>query len=337
MLALHSFTQDLPVRYYEIIPAKHKKNQPVSYTKVPNSLYNRIEFLDAREDTSLIGTIGVGLLKRDARLKMRMPFQPQLQNLVDSLTDGSAAHGELLFQLRNFFFIEESATRYCYLQAGLYAKTPEGYTRLSILDTVLVITINDVHGAILNAASQVFTDYLSDELTHKPGDARCTLQDINNYDSIEKSRIPVFNTPQFTDGIYYDYYSFSNQLPDLQGTVQTDRKGNISRIDIQDSTGKKVKLKSKNCYAVVNKGRAYIATEYGYYPLERINKGLFFTGDVKVAASESDKNGGQLALGLLGRALASAGTQTTYDMIIDHVSGVFIHLHKIIKTDPMNP
>jgi len=329
ILGLYAVAQDIPLRYFEIKPVPHKKHRP-AYTKVSNSLYNSIEFVDSREDTNYIGTVNIGLMKRDGRLKLRMPFQPQLQTLVDSLIDSTAANGKLLFQLRNFYFAEESETRYCYLQAGLYVIQQDGYRRLSILDTVLVLTYG---GAILDmleaAGNQALSDLLAQQLPHPPKDTSIYhMQDIMSYDSIEKSRIPLFAATQYTDGIYYSYKSFSSQQPDIRGAITTDKHGAITRVEI-DTAGRRVKVKSKNLYAVVLKGKPYIATEYGYYPLEKAHNNLYFTGDVRTAASEGDKFGAQLAFGLVGRALASAGNQTTYEMIIDPVNGTLMHLRKI--------
>src|SRR5579872_4525138 len=93
ILGVYTLAQETPLRYFEIKTPYHKKNQP-AYTRVPNSLYNTISFLDSREDTNYIGTVSVGLMRHDAKLKLRTPFQPQLQILVDSLIDSTAANGE---------------------------------------------------------------------------------------------------------------------------------------------------------------------------------------------------------------------------------------------------
>lgn len=330
MTGLYAVGQDVPLRYFDIKTPPHKKNLP-AYNKVPNSLYKSIGFLDCRDDTTYIGTVSVGLLRHEAKLKLRMPFQPQLQVLMDSLTDGSAGNGELLFQLRDFNFVEESATRYCYLRAGLYVKMQDRYQRLSILDTVLTVTSSDVTGMVQNMGSRIITDFLAYELSRGPVDsAAYPMQEVLQYDSIEKSRIPLFTTTRYVDGIYDHYYSFSRQQPDQQGQIKADKKGVITRVEAQDSTGKLVKLKSKNLYALVYDGKPFIATEYGYYPLEKLhNNSLFFTGKVKVAASEGDKNSAQVAFGLIGRAMASGGYEASYDMTIDPVTGVLVHLRKI--------
>lgn len=333
MCGLYTSAQEMPLRYFEIKVPAHKKNL-AAYNKVSNSLYNKIEFLDCRDDTTYIGTVNAGLLRHEAKLKLRMPFQPQLQALVDSLTDSSAGNGELLFQLRDFHFVEESSTRYCYLQVGLYAKMQDQYQRLSILDTVMIVPNNDVTGVVQYLGSRFLTDFLTQGLSHKPeGAATYQLQEVLQYDSIEKSRIPLFTTAQYVDGIYNSYYSFSRQQPDRQGQIKADKKGAITRVATQDSTGKLTKLKSKNLYALVYSGKPYVATEYGYYPLEKLHNSLIFVGDVRVAASQGDVNGAGLALGLVGSLLATGGYEARYEMAIDPVSGMFVHMHKFEKPE----
>ncbi|MHA4808963.1 hypothetical protein ACX0G9_12695 [Flavitalea flava] len=329
LFGINVAAQDLPLRYFDIREPSHKKNLP-AYNKVSNSLYKKINFLDSREDTTYIGSINTGLLRHEAKLKLRMPFQPQLQALMDSLTDSSAGNGELLFQLRDFHFVEQTATRYCYLQIGLYVKVLDQYQQLSILDTVMILTSSDVTGAAQNQGSRIITEFLAHELPRRPEDAvTCQIGEILQYDSIQKSRITLYTTTQYVDGLYDNYHSFSRQQPDRQGQIKTDRKEAITRVEAADSMGKLVKLKSKSLYALVYNGKPYVATEYGYYPLEKVHNNFIFTGKVKVLASEGDKNGAQVAFGLIGRALASGGYEASYDLIIDPVTGMFVHLRKI--------
>lgn len=333
--SLYAVAQEIPLRYYDIQAPVHKKKQP-AYNKISNSLYKNIYFLDCRVDSNYIGSVSVGLLNHEGRLKLRTPFQPQLQSLLDSLTDGSAANGELLFQLRKFRFVEEWATRYCYLQAGLYVKTENQYQRLSILDTVMVVTSRDVTGTIEYLGSKIMTDFLSSQLLQRPSDTTSfPVQEVLRYDSIEKNQLPLFTATAYTDGIYNSYHSFSLQQPDRPGQIKINKHGDVTSVSAKDSTGKMVKLKYKDLYAFVYEGKPYIATEYDYYPVEKMSNNFYFTGKVKVAASESDKGNAQFTFGLIGRALASGGYEATYGMFIDYISGVFIHLRKIPVPDPI--
>lgn len=317
------FAQDL-TRIFEISPAT---------AKVPHSLYQTIGFVDSREDTSMIGLVQVGVLKnRDATLRLKSPVLPQLVKLVGSLTDTTAANGELLFQLRDFGFVQTYGTRYCRLAADMYAKNGGRYNRISSLDTIIITTGGDVSKIIQKEENKIIADFLAKGLLQQPTDSMSyDLAGIANIDSIEQRRIPVYNTTNYVDGIYMTYASFANQLPDRQGMIDARKDGSISSVKMLDPNGNKVKLKSKNVYAIVNKGQIFIATEYGYYPMQKYNDRLIFTGDIRDAASNGDVAGGQFALGLIGAAIARSGNQTTYDMRIDHRTGQFIRLRLIPK------
>jgi len=314
-------------KLFEIEPAK---------MKVQNSLYNRIAFLDSREDSILIGIVDIGPLKNhDANFILKTPVEPQLTKLLNSLTDSSAKDGKLLFQLRDFRFVEKTGTRYCYLNAELYTKKENQYQKISFLDTVMIVKGPDASRTLTKEGNTILSDFIAKSLTLEPKEGfTYTFGDLKVMESIEKRRIPVYNTSTFNDGIYDDYNAFKNQVPDRQGIVQFGKDGSINSVKVLDSGGKKLKIKSKNIYAVIWKGRPFIATEYGYYPLEKINDNLFFTGDIKIASSAADIATAQVGFGLIGAALASSGSQKKYDLIIDHLNGKFIHLISIsVDTD----
>jgi hypothetical protein len=115
----------------------------------------------------------------------------------------------------------------------------------------------------------------------------------------------------------------------MKGLVDFRKDGTITSVRITDTSEKKIKIKSKNLYAVIHKGNLFIATEYGYYPLQKINDNFFFTGDVKKAANSADISNAGMGFGLLGAGLASMGSRARYDMIIDHLNGRFFHLREI--------
>lgn len=209
------------------------------------------------------------------------------------------------------------------------------YKRLSTLDTILIVRIPDVAKAIQKEGNKIIADFVAKGLLLQPADtALYPIEVVKNIDSVEKRQIPAYNTTAYKDGLYNSYESFKNQIPDIQGLVALSKDGSISSVKIIDSAGKKIKLKSKSLHAVITKGQLFIATEYGYYPMQKISDNFYFTGNVRVAASSGDISSGQLALGLVGAALASSGNEARYDMIIDHLTGKFIHINRIkISTD----
>ena len=323
MAGTNVFSQEV-VKNFEIVLPK---------TKVPNSLYNAIAFMDSRAGAKEIGIVDVGLLRNiEAKLVLKSPFQQQLQSVLAALTDSTAKNGELLLRLGRFNFAETYGTRYCYFDAGLYAKSGDSYSEIASIDTVLVFRTASLNN-LIKAESNIIVGFIATNLTRVPaGTSVYGLENIARIDSIEMRKIPVFNTETYVDGVYTNFKSFANQVPDQKAFVDANRDGTIETVRVLDSNGKKIKIRPKEVYAVVHGGLPYIATQYGYYILRKsADNNFYFTGDIKTAASQGDVNGGQLAFGLLGAALASAGNRETYVLMVDYKNGSFIHIKKIPK------
>jgi hypothetical protein len=317
-----------PVRYFELTP---------SAQKVTGSLYRRIEFMDSRPDTTLIGPIEIGELNNiDAKLEFKKPIQPQLQRLLDSLDDPTAKDGTLLFQIRDISFVEPLKTRYLFVKATLYARSPGGYRKLSTFDVTDVLDNYDVAGQVNLRVNKQLDGFIAAALTRSATDsATYTWRDITRIDSIEEQSLPLYTASSFTDGIYLNYTSFSKQVPDKRGMIKAKRDGTISAVHILDDSARKVRLRPRNFYALVYKGKPYIATEFGIYPLERVRDNFFFTGDIHIRASGSEIAELAILIGI-GTAIGTAeGFEETYDLLIDPLNGNFIHLRKIEK--PQTP
>ncbi|HEX8462580.1 MAG TPA: hypothetical protein VF623_14165, partial [Segetibacter sp.] len=76
-------------------------------------------------------------------------------------------------------------------------------------------------------------------------------------------------------------------------------------------------------------GQAYIATDYGFYPLRKINSDYHFTGKAKVQANTGDVIAASLFFGILGGLIASSNSDATFDMKLDHINGGFIRLKEV--------
>jgi hypothetical protein len=323
--------QDRPnVDIQFVVPKSELSKDKVPGAKVANSLYGHIDYLDSRR-VATIGPVRVGLFGNNAsHLSLKAPVQPQLAHLVEALMDSTAAGGELLFQLRSFNYIEEFSTRFCHLRATLYSKSAGQYRKLLTLDTVMLIRLSDIGNEVQKGASLAICDFIRTGLLELPSDSTTyTLNDLGRMDSIETSRLALYTRDSLVDGLYKAYASFADQRPDLQCSFKVDKNGDIKAVWIPDENGKEKKVDRRGIYAVVYQGRAFIATEYGYYSLTKAEGDLLFTGDVRVPASRGDLAGGQFALGLTGRLLASQGYKTTYTMAIDHLNGDFLHLRLI--------
>lgn len=107
------------------------------------------------------------------------------------------------------------------------------------------------------------------------------------------------------------------------------KDGQIKWVKVLDAEGKEVEQKWKDIYALLYQGQAYMATEYGLYPVTRTDNALLFTGDIRVPPTSGEMSTAGFMLGLTGRFIASRGYRTTYTMAVDQFNGQLLHLRLI--------
>lgn len=303
--------------------------------KITHSLYNTVEYIDSRFDTSNMGIVQLGAFNKKARVIPLTPFNQQLQKVMNSLIDNAEAGKDtLLFQLRQLSFAEVTGAMsekgYCYLRAGLYQKQQGNYKPVDDIDTVLVIKSMDVTKGLFRNGSKLIVGFIGNNLGKTaPDEMLYTYEDVTLIDSIEKRKLKVYNVDTYTNGVYLTYQSFVNQIPDHTVMDVTLKRDTISSVKVKGENDKMEKIKAKNIYAVVHQGKMFIATDYGYYPAEKYNDDFLFTGKAKVAASAGDMIAAGVFFGIIGSLIAENSANATFEMKIDHVNGGFIRLHEI--------
>src|ERR1700739_2441223 len=65
---------------------------------IHNSLYNSIELLDSRFDTTDFGFVQWGSFDKIAKLVLKSPLSGQIESILKSATDSTAKNGKLLLQ-----------------------------------------------------------------------------------------------------------------------------------------------------------------------------------------------------------------------------------------------
>lgn len=276
-----------------------------------------------------MGIVQTGSFNKKVRVVPKISISEQIKILVDSLIDSSAKEGELLFQLRHFSFVEITGPLnekgYCYLIAELYAKKGEQYFKVNSLDSVIYVKSNEVSKKLMRNTRELISSFISTSLLMQPDEGvHYSYSDIRNIDRIEKRRLKLYTTSEFTDGLYLSYESFKNQVPDKEAIVVMDDK-QVRSIKVMNAKGKAEKVNSGSVYAVVHNGQPHIATEFGYYQLRRIKDDFLFYGKGKVTADASDVVTAQLYHGLIG-AMIAADKESIVEMKIDHKNGGFIRL-----------
>lgn len=294
--------------------------------KPEKSLYNRIGFLDSRQDSSCIGILDSGEFGIKL-LKLQTPVPPQLELILQAYADQSAGNGELLLQLRRLSFAERERARYCYLNAVLYSKHGDRYSRLSGVDTTILLTSSNVRKELSENANRILDKWIGETLLLPPsGAVSFSLDELGHLDELEKSRIPLYTCTTYAEGLYSDYSAFMDQKPDLRGEVRTKKDGSISSLNIHD--GRWREETKKHIYAVVYQGVPYVVTHFGYYPLKKSGNDFYFTGKLRIATTNTDKVITKMAVGeLVGSAVAV--DKETCRVLIDHRNGEFIHVQVV--------
>lgn len=305
----------------------------VPVNKIANSLYNSIEVLDSRPDTTFFGIVQRGAFNRKARVIASPDIKVQIQNTFRLLTDSSAENKSLLLQLRQFNFAEltgaTSERGYCYLKMELYEKKDDSYYRIARTDTVLFTKAMDVTNLNFRKGSATIINFISQNLMQKgePGNS-FSFDELNHIDSIEKSKLPLYTTGLLKDGVYYSYDAFKNQAPDTVVKLEPKEDKMVTQFRAIDNNGKKIKLKTNETYAIVTDGQPYIATGFGFYKLNKKDDDFYFIGKAKVTANTGEVLAAGFFFGIIGSLIASDAS-AEFEMKIDHTNGGFIRIREI--------
>jgi hypothetical protein len=313
-----------------------KKTEAFSFIK-PNdfipaafSYYKTIDFLDSRIEKRNMGIVQLGVMNAKALVVPDPALPEQFQTMLDEVNGDTVGANSLLLQLRDFRFAELTSSfkeeGWCYLRANLYTKEQTSCQLLAVLDTLIYFTAGDVTKSLLKKSSATLYTFLKENVVRKPADtASINFADVQNIDNLEKSKIMLYNTTSFVNGVYKTYNGFKDQKPDVPDfAISYDGNNHIKEVALTDNNGKLKRMKPADYYAIVKDGNMFIATEFGWYPLKKIDNDFYFLGKAKTSANSGNVIAAGVAFGLIGSLIASSASAEFVDMRIDHLNGGFI-------------
>ncbi|TFF36725.1 hypothetical protein [Mucilaginibacter psychrotolerans] len=307
----------------------------LSPTKVEHSLYSLIALIDARSDIRHLGVVHTGISNASSMVVSPNTLSTDVQNIFNSLIGTDADHAKLFLYLRQFNYAEITGgvneAGYCVIKAEMFARTNHYIENINTLDTLIYLNSKlDVTNRLLRTGSEIFTAFIRSTLLLAPvsGGRVYTDRDLAHIDSIEKIPLKLYNTNTYTNGVYLSYKAFKNQLPDKEITVLGNHviEGNVQA---PDEKGKLRDVKLKKIYAIVYNGTPYIATDYGFYPLTKVNGEFKFTGIAYAHTNPVDLIVDSTVTGVASNLAIGFGNELTYEMMIDHQNGHFIKLKEI--------
>jgi hypothetical protein len=297
------------------------------------SNYSNLTVIDSRVDTTNMGVVQKGAFNRKALLVAKIDLKAQIKHVFKHAISLTAGPGELVLNVRDFKFAEItdafSETGYCYLRADLFAKRDSTYSKIGFFDRVLEVSALDVTQKNIKNGSENLITFLTSNLSKSNYGDSYTMDEIKNIASIEKRKIPIYNTTKYNDGVYMKFDNFKDNAPNIKDiSVKINKKGIITRVEWNRSTTQKLEINIQDIYAVVHEGKAYVSANNKMVPLEFKNDDFYFTGRAKVTASGGSVVLASAFFGIIGGLIAS-NDSSEFIMKIDHLNGATVQVKEI--------
>lgn len=295
--------------------------------KIPFSYYKYIRVLDMRNDTGNIGFVITKGLNNTALVVPEIPLQDQIQNLLYFAAD-SSLNGELILQIRKMKFVQRPTSvegyGYFLFRANLFSKEKD-YRKIASIDTFLTVSSRGDKSKLKAEASKIITDFILNNISKEPvTKSNLSYFEILHTDSIEKSSLTAYNIKEYQDGIYLNFTSFKNQVPDHKASKLIFSYNNLKRIK-RIENGKKIKMGIYDVYAVIDKGKIYISSEYGFSTLYKFKGDFYFVGKGEVPYTNAEIAIYTVLYGATGAIMSSTHSKTAFfETWVDHVDGSFI-------------
>lgn len=290
-------------------------------TVVSNSLYNQLLVIDQRKEGERLGRVDYEVI---AAPKLAV----QLKNYLTQVTNEQAQPGTMVICLKTFRFAQQSSVmntqRFCSINADLYEKDDSVYRPIQTLDQIFFLEGSGKQ--IMQTGDKELTHLITNNLTiHGNKQVALSYGEMLASDSIAKRKLKLYNTTEFIDGVYSNFESFKNQIPDISASIVA-RKDKIRSVVTLDSLGNAKKLLPTNVYALVVDGRPFISTGIGFFPLQLQEDDFYFTGNFQVPL----RSGMVALVGVVGAMmLSNAKDVGEFDAMINYKNGELIRLRRL--------
>lgn len=313
-----------------------QKTELINLSRPPKDNKNFIKtftVIDQRSDKN-IGTI------MDHSKEVTVAFEHDaVKDLQDWVGESKTAQGrnDLVLLLEDLKISDEqkekSTVGKLQLRASTFIKKADGYHFLYRKDTVTTVS-SRVNPFLAQNLSRKFTmilsDFLEDSYKKEALELSVPEQDLPRYAEVLTDKLDILKADQLKDGVYKDYHSFFNHLPEPGFVLETNAKGVVTKaVNGGDKTA------IRRFYAFVQNGVAYKIIPVGYAEILKSDKGLFI--EVKKAELFPESSNGAMigvmAGGLIGGVIGvaiDAGAQSRRNRIpeqevyLDPLTGQYI-------------
>ena len=313
-------------------------------TKVENSLYNKIEFIDSRSFDNYLGFVQTKLFNEYTPIVDKPSIEQQFEDLFEALNPTKKGHNTIVVLLRRLYFSEATKKTaeygYCHVRFNVYQKGEYyEYFPINEVDTVITLkTWTDVTNNLLKKTSDLFVQSIAASLTKEPTSSNSYKNiDVLNVAFFEKAKKPLYGMDALKDGIYPDFNSFLNQTP-ISCNIVPQFRGNLIESFVANDlvTGKEIKINNKDIYAIVVNRKGYVANYKCFVPIywkdgdfRFVNKGTvknttFYYPQAALISPDAPKKKKNLKTFLSNDPFPQTAPNDSIIMTIDHLTGEYI-------------
>ena len=221
-------------------------------------------------------------------------------------------------------------------RATIFAGEPQNYKLIKKVDEVYKNSSMDVTLQLERESGELILKIISEALvTVKPLEERIyTLEDIDNFEGIEKNKLALYTNDKYVDGIYKDFQSFSMQIPSMP--IHEVKEGN-NTIKVYYLNENKKSKNARGNYAAIYQGKLYINNGEEFIKLTKKENDYYFYGYVSKKASFGKQLGVGVATGVLtslltggfGVAFFPTTDSVLYEFKMDFLNGSFIPIQEV--------
>lgn len=193
------------------------------------------------------------------------------------------------------------------IKVSSFLKRNNNYYFIYRFDNVIVCNPKRVAHApqyLAEHISEIITEFIKASYSNTITSYSIPENEIHNYSLYLSKNYKALNNSELKEGVYTDFKSFYNQKPNVDYSIEKNKKGKVVRLmykDIQTS------LSEMFCY--VENGKAYKLTPVGFDEMKKDENG-FYIYSSRTNLFEESKTGGVLigavAGGIVGAVIGAA-------------------------------
>ncbi|MCX8533303.1 hypothetical protein [Chryseobacterium luquanense] len=184
---------------------------------------------------------------------------------------------ELVLLLENLNISEDIKEKYSIgkleLKASTFIKKNDGYYFVNKIDTVATVSSRNTPYLAQSLSKKItlsLADLLKDSYNKRTWEFGISESELANYNSILIDKLDVLKSDSLKEGVYKDSYSFFTHNPEPGFTIETNKKGVVTRA-VKGEDKKYI----SNFYAFIHNGVPFKVIPVGYVEIFRDDQGLF--------------------------------------------------------------